>query len=214
MKQGSPRRSRYKYGKIQQTVGLDKLQILMKRVVHVNRAGYSVEFIQALIALFYWTGLRRSEVLGDKGHKWMTKKGLKTSDPFPGLLKEDLSVDDQFLYVQQVARKHGKREAPLAIPLELPYVNLIVTRWQAAGPNRKVFPISYVTFWRILKRIDPKLYPHYFRFNRITKFAKNPKTSIAQICTWTGLNPITVSRYLFREGRFSRELGKMMIEET
>lgn len=205
---------KYRHGKIEKTINLDILKILMERVEKVGRCGYPAEFIQALIGIFYWTGLRRSEVIGDKGHRWTTKKGLKRSEPFPGLLKEDLSVDDHFLYVRQTARKHGKREAPLAIPLELPYVDLIVRRWQVSKPGRRVFPISYVTFWRVLKRVDPKLYPHYFRLNRITKFARNPKTSMAQICSWTGLNPITVSKYLAREGRFSRELGKMMVEET
>lgn len=205
---------RYKYGKIEKTIGLDILDKLMERVKYVDRSGYSVEFIQALIALFYWTGFRRSEILGDKGHKWKLKDGtIKKSKPFPGLLKENMWMDDRYLYVYQKARKHGKRDAPVVLPLNLPYVDLIVQQWKRTKPGQKIFPISYVTFWRILKRIDPKIYPHFFALNRISKLAKNPNVSMAEICAWTGKTPKTVAYYMAREGRFTKEVGDKLLEE-
>jgi hypothetical protein len=205
---------KYKHGKIEESIGLDILGKLMKRVERVNCSGYSARFIQAAIATFYWTGFRRSEVLGDKGHRWRLKSGeIRRSKPFPGLLKENLWVDEEFLYIFQEARKHGKRDAPVAIPLVLPYVDLIVERWNRTKPSRRVFPISYVTFWRICKRLDPKLYPHFFVLNRVTKLAEHPELGIAHICAWTGKTPKTIAYYLARAGRYSREVGKKLLEE-
>ena len=97
--------------------------------------------------------------------------------------------------------------------MSLPYVNLIVEQWKRTSPHNRVFPISYVTFWRILKRIDPKIYPHFFALNRVTKLAENPKLGLAHICAWTGKSPKTVAYYMARVGRHSREVGKTLLEE-
>jgi len=168
-----------------------------------------------VIAIFYWTGFRASEVLGGTPHKYTVKSGeVKKTKMFPGLLQENMWVDDEFLYVFQVARKHGRREAPVTIPLILPYVDLIVERWNRTKPGRRVFPISYVTFWRILKRIDPKLYPHFFVLNRVTKLAENEDNSLAEICAWTGKTPQTIAWYMAHVGRYSKQVGKRMLRET
>lgn len=205
---------KYRHGKIEKTIGLDILDKLMERVELVNRCGYSMEFIQATIAVFYWTGFRRSEILGYKGHRWRLKSGeIKRSKPFPGLRKENLWVDNDFLYVFQEARQRGRRIVPVAIPLVLPYVDLIVERWNQTKLGKKVFPISYVTFWRVLKRIDAKLYPQYFVLNRVTKLAEHPELGITDICSWTGKDPKTISYYLARIGRHSREVGKKLLQE-
>ena len=205
---------RYRHGKIEKTIDLHILDELMRRVDNVDRCGYPSDFIRALIAILYWTGFRISEVIGGKPHKYRLKSGeVKYTEEFPGLLKENIWVDDEFLYVYQRARKHGKREGPVAIPLVLPYVNLIVEQWRKTKPGHKVFPIAYVTFWRILKRIDPKIYPHFFALNRITKLAENPEIGLAQICAWTGKHPKTIGYYLARVGRYSKETGRQLLKE-
>ena len=90
-------------------MNLDILRKLMERIPKVDLRGYPVEFIQALIALFYWTGLRRSEILGDTGHKWKLKSGeIKRSKPFSGLLKENMWLDKDNLYIFQEARARHK----------------------------------------------------------------------------------------------------------
>jgi hypothetical protein len=207
---------RYKYGKIEKPMDLNILAKLMDRVKDVNRGPYGVQFIQALIALFYWTGFRRSEVLGDSGLKWRLKSGeIRKSPPFPGLLKENITIDydEGFRLIRQVARKHGRRIEPVALPLFLPYVDLIVKQWEEAEPGQRVFPIDEVTFWRILKRIDPKIYPHYFCLNRVTKLAENRDNSLQDIVNWTGKSPQTIAYYLAKAGRYSKEVGKRMLEE-
>lgn len=213
---GNPYPHRYKYGKISKPIDLDILFKLQDRVGKVDRSGYPTQLIQALIALLYWTGLRKTEVIGRKPIRYKTKKGGKVGKAHPGLLKEDMRIEDNDLYIFSVDKKvlkHGKREAPLVLPLTLVYVDLIVARWRKTKPGHRVFPIGYITFWRICKRIDPKFTPHFFRHNRVTKFSANPKISLADICAWTGLTPQTVSSYMMRAGRFTKRTGALLTEE-
>jgi len=214
---GNPHPHRYKYGKIDKPIDLNIFSILQDRVGNVNRAGYPENFIRALLALFYWTGLRKVEVLGRKPIKYKVDAGVKVGRAHPGLLKEDMRIEDNALFVFSIDKKvlkHGKREAPLVLPLTLPYVDLIVERWRKTKPRTRVFPITTITFWRICKRIDPKFTVHFFRHNRVTKFAANPKVSLADICAWTGLTPQTVSSYMMRAGRFTKRTGQLLTEET
>lgn len=216
MGRGNPHPHRYKYGKIDRPIDLPILIKLQERVPHVDLHGFSVEFIQALIALFYWTGLRKSEVLGRRAIKYQTKKGERIGKPHPGLLWDDIRLVNERLYVYSIDEnvlKHGTRKSPLILNLSLPYVDLIRKQWEKTKPHERVFPIPYITFWRICKAIDPKFTVHFFRHNRVTKFCANPKLSLAQICSWTGLSPQTVSEYMMRVGRFTIEVGNIMAEE-
>jgi len=207
---------RYKYGKIDKPIDLEIFLKLLGRVAKVDTRGYPAEFIQALLALFYWTGLRKTEVLGRKPIKYKVKDGTRIGEAHPGLLREDMRVEGDALYVFSVDKnvlKHGKRVAPLVLPLSLPYVNLIVERWKKTKPTTRVFPITPICFWRICKRVDPKFTLHFLRHNRVTKFAANPKVSLADICAWTGLSPQTVSEYMMRAGRFTKRTGQLLTEE-
>lgn len=217
MPRGNPYPHRYKYGKIEKPIDLPIFLKLQERVPRVNRSGYSTGFIQALLALLYWTGLRKTEVLGRKRIRYRVKAGIKVGKPHPGLVKKDMRLEGDAIFVFSVDEKvlkHGKREAPLVLRLDLPYVDLIVERWRKTKPKQRVFPIEYITFWRICKRVDPKFAPHFFRHNRVTKFSANPKLSLADICAWTGLSPQTVSTYMMRAGRFTKRTGDIMAEEA
>lgn len=217
MPRGNPYPHRYKYGKIDKPIDLNVFLTLEDRVHFVSLYGYPVEFIQALLALFYWTGLRTTEVLGRKEIRYLVQSGIKVGKSHTGLLKEDMRIEEDRLYVFSVGEnvlKHGKRDAPLVLRLDLPYVNLIVEQWQKTKPQQCVFPIKYITFWRICKRVDPKLTPHFFRHNRVTKFSANPKLSLDDICAWSGMTPQTVSIYMMRTGRFTKRTGDIMAEEV
>ncbi len=216
MPRGNPYPHRYKYGKIDKPIDLPVFLKLQERVPNVDRSGHSVEFIQALLALFYWTGLRKTEVLGRKEIKYRVKEGIEVGKPHPGLLKEDMRIKNSRLFVFSIGEKvlkHGKREAPLVLHLDLPYVNLIVEQWHKTKPKHRVFPIAGITFWRICKRLDPKFTLHFFRHNLVTNFSANPKLSLADICAWSGLRPQTVSTYMMRAGRYTKRTGDIMAEE-
>lgn len=208
---------RYKHGKIRDPIDVETFLKLQERVSKIHVSSHTRKTVQGLLALLYWTGLRVREVLGRKAIKYNVKGGVKTGKAHSGLLKADMKITGGSLYVFCVddkVFKHGKREAPLVLPLTLPYVDVIVELWKQTQPNRRVFPVSYITFWRICKRVDPKFTPHFFRHNRVTKFAANPKVSLAEICAWTGMTPQTVSSYMMRAGRFTKRTGQLLTEET
>jgi hypothetical protein len=213
---------KYKFGKIERTIDLNILAKLMDRVKIVDRCGYPVEFIQALLALYYWGCFRVSEVIGAIPHKYIRRPKGKPpyicyTERFPPLVKEQTWLADfrgvPCLFVKQIARKHGHREAPLAIPVALVYVNLIVERWKATEPGKAVFPINSVTWWRILKRIDPKLYTHFFELNRLTKQAEDPDVSLKDQEDWSGKTPATIAKYRALAGRDTGPTGLKMLKE-
>jgi len=213
MTRGNPYPNRYKFGKVGKAIDLRKFSEVLNKVDMVHTGSFSKLFVKSLLALLYWTGLRKTEAIGAIPHRYKTKKGWKLTEQVKGIVKENIWIKEGFLYVEAVARKHGKREGPLAIPLSLPFVNLVVEQWKLTEAGQKVWHISESYVWELMKRIEPRLYLHFFRFNRVTKFAGNPKTSIRQICAWTGMTAQTIDSYLERSGRYSKELGKTMVEE-
>lgn len=105
MPHGNPYPHRYKFGKIDKPIDLELFSILQGRVDKVGRSGYPTKFIQALLALFYWTGLRKVEVLGRKPVKYRTQKGIKIGKAHPGLLKGDMRIEGDSLFVFSVDEK-------------------------------------------------------------------------------------------------------------
>ena len=104
--------------------------------------------------------------------------------------KEDFRAKDGLLVVDIPAKKRGERE-PLEVPVDFPYVDFIMkkvnkTRRTLANPTRRVWNMSDVTAWRIVKRVMPKKYPHYFRLNRATRFLEDPTTTIPEMKAWFG----------------------------
>ena len=137
-------------------------------------------------------------------------------------MKDDIEIIGDSLFVECIARKGGKRTAPLELWLELPYVNLIVEQWKRPPKEEpwmetrqgwRVWPISEWDSWHLMKQVDQKKYPHFLRFNRITELCANPKLSVADICSWTGLSPQTINSYMERSGRFIKRTARIMREQ-
>ena len=55
---------KYKHGKIQKTITKEILSQLLKRFEVVDRHGYSLELLQSLLAILYWSGFRISKIIG------------------------------------------------------------------------------------------------------------------------------------------------------
>ena len=212
---------RYKYGKQTKATDLETFKGMLAKVDKVDLKGkYDPLAIKSFLALLYWSGLRKTEVHGAKAHRYVLKPCLRHSEPLEkmteaisGILKEDIWINGDILYVQAVARKHGKREAPLEFWLGFPFIDLIVEQWKRTAPQQRVFPISEWDSWSIMKQIDKKKYLHFFRFNRITELCSNPKLSVADICSWTGLTPTTINSYMERSGRFIKRTAEAMKEQ-
>jgi len=181
------------------------------------RARYDPLTIKSFLALLYWSGLRKTEVIGAKSHRYVlppcpqhAQPITKFTEAIPGILKGDLEVVGDMLRVYAVARKHGKREAPLELWLGLPYVDLILEQWKRTLEGRRVWPMSEWDAWHIMKQIDQKKYIHFFRFNRITELCADPEMSVAEICSWTGLTAQTIEAYMERSGRLIRQTAQKM----
>ena len=73
----------------------------------------------------------------------------------------------------------------------------------------RVFPISKWLGWFLISHVtDGRLYPHYFRLNRATKFAENEKTTLMELARWFGWSQLsTASVYMARAGRTTKAMA-------
>lgn len=131
-----------------------------------------------------------------------------------GLRKRDMRITKKAIRVDpKEIRKHGKRDEPLWIPLKLPGANHIVEQWEVIeSRNDRVFPISKWSAWSFISQVtEGRLYPHYFRLNRATKFAEHEKTSILDLQQWFGwVDPRTIRKYLGKGGRVTRRMARRL----
>ena len=99
-------------------------------------------------------------------------------------------MESNSLWITIPALKHGKRGGELEIPMDLPGVIFVWELWHKIRKGKRVFRFGTSTAWRIVKRIDNKLTPHWFRHNRITQFRKlrdQGKLSTDEMKSWTGI---------------------------
>lgn len=97
---------------------------------------------QALLTILFLAGCRVSEALALEG--------------------KDIHCSRHTVFIQ-FYRLKGSRQTD---PQELPRVDAL--QW-LCGQEGKLFPFTYITAYRTVKKCFPNLYPHYFRLNRITK---------------------------------------------
>lgn len=155
---------KYKHGKQTDTI---ELEFLHKRM---SKGIFKQPFRdKSFLALLYWTGVRKSEAYER--------------------VKEDFTVTKTDLVIDfHQRKKNGLEVPPLEIPLDLPYVNLIVERAKKTKQGNLVWRISDDTAWRIVKRaLGEKYYPHFLRLNRITRMFDDPTTTIPEAKSWTGI---------------------------
>lgn len=245
LKVGNPYPHRYKHGKQTRRMSIEDLSMLMLKVKK-DRKPMKKQYLgvnplrdSSLLSVFYWTGLRLSEVVGDRPRNYkvsrfskleredMKRKGVdwtkepepyitRTSPARPGIRKEDIEFDKErkSLFIHALALKHGKREAPLELSLLLPFVDLIKQQREQTEPNKKVWDLKREYAWEILKELDPKLYTHYYRLNRAMEFVKVPETSPAHLLSWFGWKRLqTAYNYLALGGRRIEEMSTAMVEQ-
>jgi len=99
--------------------------------------------------------------------------------------------------------KRGERKSPLRLTSDLPYIDLFLQYLRSIRAGKRVFPFSYTTGWRIVKRAFPIKYPHYFRLNRATHFLDDPETTIPQMKAWFGWKRAeTITDYIGYSDRY------------
>ena len=137
---------------------------------------------KSFLAFLYYTGVRVSEALE--------------------LTKENFTITDSALIVEVPAKKRGIERGPFELSRNLPYVELIIeqvrkTRRSKSNPKGKVWNISRTTAWRIVKRVMPKHYPHFFRLNRCVHFLSTPGISLEEVRNWFAWRRMeTLNEYL------------------
>ncbi len=97
---------------------------------------------QAFISVLFFAGCRVSEALA--------------------LTADDINCTSDTVFIQFFRLKGSKQTDPQ----ELPNADALTWICEQEG---KLFPFSYITAYRLVKKVFPDLYPHYFRMNRITK---------------------------------------------
>jgi hypothetical protein len=236
-------RPHYKYGKQTRKLTIDQLTNLMMRIKKDRTEHYYLGVNplrdSSLLAIYYWTGLRLAEVVGDRPRKYkvssftieqredMKRKGLdwtkqpnayvtKTSPERPGVRKEDIEFDKErkVLSIQALALKEGKRDDPLELYLDLPYADLIKQQWDRTNPGEKVWNLSREYAWEIIKELDKRLYTHFFRFNRVMEVIELPDTSVVDLLSWFGWRRLqTAYNYLELGARSIKKTSVAMIEK-
>lgn len=190
---------------------------------------------KSLLGILWWSGLRISEIVGDRERSYMVSRFTKdeqlalklqdinwrdlenplikkTSPIRPGICKEDMEIQDNILLVVADPLKHGEREAPLELPLNLPYVDLIVEQWDRTQSKQKVWDLRKEYAWAIMKELGT--YPHHFRFTRATALVRNFKVSPLHLKNWMGWKRLeTAYAYLETGGRYQRETGELLLEQ-
>jgi len=180
----------YKYGKQTKPIDLD----VFKKAIEEPVERFRKKSHKSFLVFLYWFGVRRSEALER--------------------MPEDFEVKDGLLIVNAPAKKGGERE-PLEVPVNYPYVHLIIERLNKTKPNQRLWPFSSVTAWKVVKRaMGKKYYPHFFRLNRATRFLDDSSTTLPQMKAWFGWRrSATVDAYIGYSRRHVKEMRAKLSQE-
>lgn len=180
MGKGNPHPHKYAEGKQTTTMDFDTFQKTMESIQFTNELRD-----KSFLAFLYWFGVRKSEAYER--------------------VPSDFKIENNMLVVNCPAKKGGIREI-LKAPLNLPYMDLILRKVASTPEEQRVWRLSSVSAWRIVKKAFPKLYPHYFRLNRAVHFLDDPTTTIPEMQSWFGWRATkTIDSYL---GYSERHLDK------
>lgn len=131
----------------------------------------SSKMVAALIAVLWLFGKRISEVLK--------------------LRRRDVWVKGEYFYARfTVLKKPGRKERPIEkhylkrIKTNHPYVKYVLACIPAElSPDDRLFPIGRTKAWRLLKKINPNVYPHFFRESLATSMAEQG-ASVFELMHW------------------------------
>ena len=128
----------------------------------------------SLLTVLFYTGLRIAEICGDNGRKWRVlsvfgkrilkrdgslpsgwRKDLRLSKarhrgPASGILREDITIEGDFLHIEAPPLKHGHRKgarSPLNLHRTWPHVDLIEQQWHRTEPEKRVWPLTPTQVW-------------------------------------------------------------------
>jgi len=142
---------------------------------------------QAFLTLLFFAGCRVSEALA--------------------LTAGDITCQHETIYVQFFRLKGSKQTDPIPLPRNT------ALYWLCSHSNlpkdHKMFSFSRSTAYRIVKKCFPKLYPHYFRMNRIVKISD--QFGDATVYSYVGITASSIDHY---RGKVDiSKVGKALLNE-
>lgn len=156
----------------------------------------------------YYSAVRKWEALRAVKEQFTLKDNVLFFEVGPRLKKVRRSVRGKVLTEDQYQRVLKKRHdrittPPLPLPIDAPYMDLLVKRIEDTEAGCRVFPWSAKTAYNIVDRAFA--YPHLFRLSRITWFfSPRPEVgrprgfSIPEVRTYTGLSLAALDYYIGR----------------
>jgi integrase len=155
---------------------------------------------RAYLILSFWCPLRKSEIFERLRKDFKVEGDLLTID----------------LYRKKKYYKLNADTEPFRIPLEAPMLGEVLDWLNTWGPEERPFNFGGDTAWRYVKDVFPDYYPHFFRFDWITKGIENarePGTIIGKMLSDTGLDIRTIKSYIMANPKFQASIGREMIEK-
>jgi integrase len=174
-------KSRYKE-KFDETMPFSEFKSLLNRNVSKSDDD-EVMMKRALCILFYWTPLRRSEILER--------------------VRKDFKVKRDYLVINLYRKKKSylptAKPEPFYLLLELPLVDEVVEWIEKFKSNERPFDITPLKAWYWVKDVFEGRYVHFFRYNFITKAVENSedaRTILAELLDDTRMDITTVTGYV------------------
>lgn len=154
---------------------------------------------RAYLILHFWCPLRKSEIYERLG------KDFRLKGKF-------LKID---LYRKKKFYKQNADTEPFYLNVDLPLVDEVIFWVKRFGKNKRPFDFCGVTAWRYVKDVFPTKFPHFWRFDWITKAidnAKDPGKILIDLLQDTGLNIQTVKSYIMKNPRFRGSINARELE--
>lgn len=178
IKKGRPR---YKK-KLEEPMQFKEFQATLdKRIPHVP-TDYARRK-RAYLILHYWTPLRRSEILERVAKDFSIKHDV-------------LKIN---LYRKKKYYREGEKKEPFYLSLRMPLVDEVVDWVTRFEDDERPFSFSGWTGWNYVREVFEGYYPHFFRFDYITKAIENAedvKTIVIELLNDTGLDLATITTYV------------------
>jgi hypothetical protein len=190
-------KSRYKE-KFDETMSFSEFKSLLNQNAPVYDND-EVMMKRAYFILHYWTPLRKSEILER--------------------VRRDFKVKREFLVINLYRKKKhygpNAKPEPYYLLLELPLVDEVVEWIKKFKSNEHPFNITPLKAWYWAKETFDGRYPHYFRFDYITKAVENAedaRTILSELLDDTRMDITTVTGYVMASSKHRAAISKRELE--
>ena len=190
---------RYKYGKQEELLDLDQA---IKAIDTITTGSWNGKRKQAGASLSFWGGARNSE------NRMLIRDDFEYDEDMEG---NELLRINLFRLKKGTSITRQDATYPIELRADWMFVPYIINWIERFKGKERPFNCHSITWWRWHKDVfGDQFYPHWLRLNRITFFCSDPRFSIAEIRTFTGLNLLTIDHYISKSRRFTLSATEKM----